>query len=226
MKRKVRIIEGISPRDEGQEKPILDEFLKMMSVPRDSISVDNRYEKEKLKNDFLYKLFRKGKNRYIHISAHGDGDSLVIGSNKGRIASEDVLKCQHITCQSTVRQKNLSKKSLDKKPLDGSLITLSACGNLLGNFAEALHKRGASAVIRPLNSIYFPESAMFVMLFYFILRSRLADGRRKKVEECIAEYIDTFQTAKIHYLNMGGTGTHRLDYWVNQNGRIAHNHLF
>lgn len=43
----------------------------------------------------------------------------------------------------------------------------------------------------------------------------------------IPEYIDVFQRTKAAYLNIGGTGTYRLDYWVRRKDYvIERNHLF
>lgn len=241
--RRLKIIEAI-PRSsgQGQEKGILDEFLQMEEesyrpLAYDSFSVDNRCKDDNLKENFLNLLFtsyKQPKNkkikkqiffsyRYIHISAHGNGDSIFVGSGRRvKINSDDI----HDYCDQ------------DKLPLRGALITLSACGSLLGRFAEALADCGANAVIRPLNTVGFQESAMFFILFYFMLSRRTGMLKRydedddakqsPKTSTRIAEYIDTYQRAKITYLNIGGTGTYRLDYWMrDKDGNTTErNHLF
>ena len=216
VKKRLRIVEAISKRgNPGQEKPILEEFLKMVGMKYESLAVDNRNKQDKLKQDFLEKLLFGGKDdryRYIHISAHGDGDSLCLGPEKDcEITSADVRTHNYSRCE---------------KPLAESLITVSACGSLLGGFPKALHQRGAIAVVRPLNEINFSESAMFIILFYFMLRQRhVLDEGKKSSDERIAEYVDVFQRTKMSYLNIGGTGTWRLDYWIRQGKKTMHEHL-
>ena len=219
MKRRLKIVEAIPlTGNPGQEKPILDEFLNMIGMKYDSLSVDNRFKQDNLRNDFLDKLLFERKDiryRYIHISAHGNGDSLCLGSEQD--------------CKITSDKVNTYKREPCKYPFSGSLITISACGSLLGRFAKALSNRGAVAVVRPSNEIDFPESAMFVILFYFMLGQRQIPERergKKTSAERISEYIDVFQRTKISYLNIGSTGTWRLDYWVRQNGTPVHEYLF
>lgn len=241
--KRLKIIEAI-PRSsgQGQEKGILEEFLQMEEesyrpLSYDLFSVDNRFKGDNLKENFLNLLFtpyeqakkkkpKKKKSysyRYIHISAHGDGDSISIGPGRCvQVNPNDI----HNYC------------GRDKLPLRGALITLSACGSLLGRFAEALAGCGANAVIRPLNTVGFQESAMFFILFYFMLSRRTGMLKRydedddakqsPKTSTRIAEYIDIYQRAKITYLNIGGTGTYRLDYWMrDKDGNTKErNHLF
>ena len=216
-KKQLKIIEAISTRgNPGQEKPILEEFLKMVELGYESLSVDNRKTGETLKKDFLDKLLfgkkRRG-YRYIHISAHGDGDSLIIGPEQDCYVTSDDVRSH--------------RRNDRKRPLDGSLITVSACGSLLGRFPTALCERGANAVIRPLSEVDFPESAMFTILFYFMLSRRDGLGEDELEEtERVAAYVDIFQRTKMSYLNMGGTGTWRMDYWIRQGKKIEHEHLF
>lgn len=223
LKRQLKIVEAIPKKgNPGQEKPILEEFLKMVDMRYESLAVDNRKTEENLKQDFLHKLFfgeKKTRYRYIHISAHGDvdGDSLIIGPKQ-----EDP-KQNCVVTSDDVRSHWIDRC---KRPLKGSLITLSACGNLVGGFAEALQERGANSVIRPLNEVNFSESAMFVILFYFMLGRHHGLDECKKTPRRIAEYVDIFQRTKMSYLNIGGTGTFRLDYWIRQGKKIEHGHLF
>ena len=165
---RLKILEAIPrTRNPGQDMPILEEFLKMEAVKYSSLRVDNRLAESGLKRDFLQKLLLKRyvsggrlhNHRHVHISAHGDGDALVLGlpERKAYLTAEDL-------CEYCDRHNSY---------LQGRLITLSACGSLLGGFAETLlDKCRTSAVIRPLSTVRFQESAMFFMLFYFILSQR------------------------------------------------------
>ena len=80
---------------------------------------------------------------------------------------------------------------------------------------------------------------MFFILFYFMLSRRTGmlkrtdeddDDRRqrRRTSPRIAEYIDIYQRTKMSYLNIGGTGTYRLDYWIkDKNGNTKeYDHLF
>lgn len=154
---RLKILEAI-PRtgNLGQEMPILTEFLKMEGVKYTPLSVLNTLARNGLKRDFLHKLFQRyrpsdGKlhhHRHVHISAHGDGDALVLGVREKRasLIAEDL--CEYCDKHDSY--------------LHDRLITLSACGSLLGSFAETLlDECRASVVIRPLNTVGFQESAMF-----------------------------------------------------------------
>ena len=82
---------------------------------------------------------------------------------------------------------------------------------------------------------------MFFMLFYFILSrhtgilkrndedddgKRIDDRKRIDTSIRIAEYIDIYQKTKMSYLNIGGTGTYRLDYWIRSKKGKEHAYLF
>ena len=55
---RLKIVEAIPKTGEaGQERPILEKFLKMRGVKYKSLSVKNTYRGENLKNDFLDHLF-------------------------------------------------------------------------------------------------------------------------------------------------------------------------
>ena len=76
----VRLIEAISEDDKGQDAVVNSEIMKMAGM---------QYKVKKIKESadpkkFLQKLF-KGRPRYIHISAHGNGDCLFIGQGKGHV---------------------------------------------------------------------------------------------------------------------------------------------
>ena len=250
---RLKILEAIpGTRNPGQEMPILKEFLNMETVKYSSLSVDNRLAGPGLKKDFLRKLFRRYRpsggrlhhHRHVHISAHGDGDALVLGVPEKRadLIAEDL--CEYCDKHNSY--------------LQDRLITLSACGSLLGSFAETLlDECRASVVIRPLSAVRFQESAMFFILFYFILSQRTISFectgdieefrilersddeaneaarniRRRDMEKLthvlIPEYIDVFQRTKAAYLNIGGTGAYKLDYWIRRGDNvIERNHLF
>ena len=136
--------------------------------------------------------------RYIHISAHGDGDSLDIG--RGEITAKKI-------------QKNPGS-------LKDQLITISACSRLSGRLVGAFLNKGASAVISPSAEIDFDESSIFTAIFYFALSKcpNLSDNSRKggddstRTPERLAQFIDTFQRAKQAYLGLGGAGAHCLEY--------------
>ena len=236
---RLKIIEAIPPNTgQGQERTVLTEFLQMKDesyrrLQCKSFAVDNRYKGENLKEHFFDHLFARYRirrrvskktppeyryYRYVHISAHGDGDSIFVGSDGDvQITSSDITDLHRGTF-----------------PLRGALITLSACGSLLGSFPKALADHGANAVIRPLDAVGYQESAMFFILFYFILSRRIGmlrindDEREIYTSDRIAEYIDIYQRAKMSHLNIGGTGTYRLDYWIrDRKGRQKeHVHLF
>ena len=77
-----------------------------------------------------------------------------------------------------------------------------------------MHKHTcATAIITPLASLDFDESALFAMMFYFTLLAPAGRRKKHKDAERLAQYIDSFNRTKAAYLNVGGTGAHRLDYW-------------
>lgn len=213
----LKVIEAIHKEaGPAQEKSILEPFLQMMELGYEPLSVDNRKTRATLKEDFLDKFLFEGERttpyKYIHIAAHGDGDHLLLGPELDcRVTSSDIH--EHRCGES-------------RKPLDGALITVSACGSLLGGLEKAFRARGASSVIRPLSKVEFDESAMFTMLFYFMLGQRHDDLHRLGKAKRIAAYVDLFQRTKMSYLNIGGTGTWRMDYWIDQGSRSEHEHVF
>ena len=135
--------------------------------------------------------------RYFHISAHGDGKNLY------------------------VKDKRIDPASLDCS-LKESFVTLSACATISADFVTRLRKSTrVSAVISPMASVGFGESALFAALFYFSLAqapklsaiSRLGDAEEAQLPGRLAQYIDAFQKSKHAYNHAGGTGAHRLFYW-------------
>ena len=162
------------------------------------------------KEDFL-RFLLKSQSRFIHISAHGGEDGISLEDRKKTTIDIDDIKgfCQ--------------KKRRVRDPLKHRFLTLSACGNISNNFVVQLNKvTSVTAVISPLTPVHFSESALFSTLFYFslarfpdlsLLSVDQTDDTETKTEGRIAQYIDSFQKAKIAYLTVGGTGAHRLDYW-------------
>ena len=99
----------------------------------------------------------------------------------------------------------------DPKPLRQKLISLSACGRVGGTFAKTLNNLGAAAVVRPLATVSFTESAVFFAMFYFSLLKQSPDERNTSSR--LAQYIDCFGRVNSSYRGIGGTGAFRLDYW-------------
>ena len=190
---KVRLIEAISKNDAGQEAVVNSEIMKMAGMEYEVKEINGPDAPEA----FLRALFT-GMPRYIHISAHGDGDSLDIG--QGEITAADIQEHQG--------------------SLKHQLITISACSRLSGCLVGAFLEKGASAVLSPTAEIDFDEAALFTALFYFGLSKcpKLSDNSRRGepastlTSARISQFIDTFQRAKQAYLGLGGTGAHCLEY--------------
>ena len=203
--RQIVLIEGISTSDEGQELPILREFFQMLGWDCDPREAYSHGSPKKNKAAFLKALLRS-RSRFIHVSAHGSGSDLTVdqeGEHEAAINLDDI--------------KNYLQKRKLRAPLDGRFITISACGDIAPSFALGLHQHaGATAVVTPLASLDFDESALFAMMFYFTLLA--PPGRKKKhnAGEHLSQYIDSFNRAKTAYLSVGGSGAHRLDYWWKQ----------
>ena len=190
---KVRLIEAISKKDVGQEAVISSEIMKMAGMKSEVKEVDG----PDARKAFFRALF-KGKPRYIHISAHGDGDSLTVGKEK--ITAADIQK--------------------HEGSLEHQLITISACSKLSGHLVGAFFEKEAAAVISPTAEIDFDEAALFSALFYFALSKcpKLSDNSRRGGRDStftsarVSQFIDTFQRAKQAYLGLGGAGAHYLEY--------------
>ncbi len=200
--KQITLIEGISEDDRGRDMPILREFFRMLGwncVVQDATGKRPQANKEK----FLDELLRT-QSRFIHVSAHGSGSDLTLdqgGVGPAEIKLSDIRSYRE-------------KKELPKHPLSERFLTISACGDIAPSFALGLHQHaGATAVISPLASLDFHESALFAMMFYF---TPLTPSNRKeshKTSERISQYIDSFNRTKVAYLSVGGSGAHRLDYW-------------
>ena len=199
-KKMMTVIEGIPPHDRGQDAPIVSELLKMAGLECRRRDVEGASRKKE-KKSFLDAL--ECESRWIHISSHGTGRSLVVGEHETEISREDLKR--HFEGKSS--------------PLRDQLITLSACGSVAGKFATCLGKLGAVSVVRPLARVGFDEAAVFSVLLYFTLAKK---PRRAKTDELIAQHIDCFKSASASYRMVGGTGAFRLDYWW----RGKHGYLF
>ena len=200
--REIVLIEGISVDDEGQEMPILREFFGMLKwecKPRKAHGLASAKENRAAFLDALLQT----KSRFVHISAHGSGRDLTVDQDAPH---ETDIELRHI--ESFRQAKGL------RAPLSGRFVTISACGDIDPSFALGLHKHaGATAVITPLASLDFDESALFAMMFYFTLLAPAGRRKNHKDAERLAQYIDSFNRTKAAYLKVGGTGAHRLDYW-------------
>lgn len=215
--RSIQIIEGISPKENGQDARLLGEFLTMAGW---DFSISKAYRKTKnSKRAFLDALFEES-SRFLHISSHGSRTGLYLEDPRNtKIRIRDI-------------QGYLNKEKLGTKPLAHRFITLSACGHISGDFVRSLHDvTGVTAVISPLAPLEFSESALFSTMFYFALAQapKLSRISRRKVDSTdvktagrLAQYIDAYQKTKFAYLELGGTGAHRLDYWW-ENERVVLN---
>ena len=164
--------------------------------------IDFDHEKKRCKSADEVKEALDGKARYYHISAHGDGETLSTG------------------------RKDIDVRSFDRC-LCGSFVTLSACANMSADVITRLHESTkVSAVISPMTSVDYGESALFATLFYFMLAqapklsriSRSGGNSKTRFDERLAQYIDAFQKSKFAYAHVGGTGAHHLFYWYRGKG--------
>jgi len=207
MRPSVRLIETISPK-EGQDAIVLSELLKMAGWASSRHEITGKTKKQQ-KEWFLNKLLL-GKDRFIHISAHGSADGgLIVGDKSVEVSGKDIAEY----CKA---------KTSDSKPLKGRFVTLSACGEISGRLPLDLNEAaGVTGVISPLVEVGFAETAVFMVLFYFALAkypklsdfSSSSDKAQTRTSRRIAHYIDSFQKAKLAYLGIGGTGAFRLNYW-------------
>lgn len=182
--------------------PILREFFRMLGWKCDDQDAAGK-EPQANKKEFLSALLRT-QSRFVHVSAHGSGSDLTLdqdGQGEADIKLSDIQ---------TYREKN----KLPNDTLSGRFITISACGDIAPSFALGLHQHaGATAVISPLASLGFHESALFAMMFYFTLFTPSDRREGHRTSERISQYIDSFNRTKAAYLSVGGSGAHRLDYW-------------
>ena len=156
--RSLRIIEGISPNENGRDAPMLKEFLKMTDWDYEICNVfrsSKSSKKSSNKRKFL-KNFLERKDRFIHISAHGIDDGLSLGdTNETNITIDDI---------------KAHTKKTKKRILEHKFITLSVCGKISNGFTVRLHETtSVTAVVSPLSPVSFAESALFSVLFYFSL---------------------------------------------------------
>ena len=200
MKRSVTIIEGIPKgTKEGREIRILDEFFNKMIEFKSKCKL----RQCETKSDFV-KALRESDSRFLHISAHSNGERLVIGRKEIFVEAADLKVCK----------------------LKNRFLTISACGHISTKFVQQLHSETkVTAVILPMATVGFAESALFTSIFYFTLArarglsqlSEVADSDETDTSFRLAQYIDAFQRAKIAYLGTGGNGAHRLFYWYERN---------
>ena len=196
------LIEGVPHNDRGQEKPILDEFFRMLGWKCNPRPAHGLASPSKNKTAFL-KALLETRSRFVHVSAHGSGGDLTVDQEAPHQADIELRDI-----------KEYCKKNGLRAPLSRRFVTISACGDIAPSFALGLHEHaGATAVITPLASLGFGESALFAMMFYFTLLAPVGRGKKHNSAERLAQYIDSFNRTKTAYLNVGGTGAHRLDYW-------------
>ena len=211
LKTSLRIIEGIRSGTKGQDARMIGEFLKMAKWPCEIKKVTKPPKPPKDNKEVFLRYFLRSKNRFIHISAHGGKDSLSLEDRcKTNITVDDI-------------QRFCEKNSVSSESLKHRFVTMSACGHISNSFAIKLNEiTSVTAVVSPLTPIHYSESALFSTMFYFSLArfphlSRHSmdktDETETKTSGRIAQYIDSFQMAKLAYLTIGGTGAHRLDYW-------------
>ena len=208
LERSIRIIEGISPKCNGQDSKLLGEFLTMAEW---DYAVSKTYRKSKSNRRLFLNALLKTPDRFIHISGHGGENGLHLEDpNETTITIKDVGRY-------------ITKNKLGKRPLEDRFITLSACGHVSGRFVKNLHNvTKVTAIVSPLAPLTFSESALFSAMFYFSLGQapKLSAHSRRRLDSSemrtagrLAQYIDAYQKTKISYLGLGGTGAHRLDYW-------------
>lgn len=182
--------------------PILSEFFRMLGWKCDPREAHGLASAKENRAAFLEALLQT-KSRFVHVSAHGSGSDLTVDQDA---PNEADIELRHI--------KDFRQAKRLRAPLSGRFVTISACGDIAPSFALGLHKHaGATAVITPLASLDFDESALFAMMFYFTLLAPVGRNEKHKDTERLAQYIDSFNRTKVAYLNVGGTGAHRLDYW-------------
>lgn len=204
----LRIIEGIHSAKRGQDARMIGEFLKMAEW---KCHIKDLTRKSDNPKEVFLRFMLKTKSRFLHISAHGGEAGISLEDPKKTKLDIDDFKefCR--------------RKGMEREPLKHRFVTLSACGHISNNFVVKLNKvTSVTAVISPLTPIHFSESALFSTLFYFslarfpnlsLLSVDQTDDTETKTEGRIAQYIDSFQKAKVACLTVGGAGAHRLDYW-------------
>ena len=183
---------------------MLGEFLKMAGRQPNVCKV-YKFRKDE-KRQFLSALLNS-KHRFLHISAHGDRTGFLLqDKNETEITAADIQDyCgKHVS------------RTRPYTPLHKKFVTISSCGHVSAEFVMKLHEStGVTAVISALAPIGFSDSALFSSLFYFSLFSYLYTKQPKKLSERVALYVDAYQRTKLAYLGIGGSGSHRLDYWWN-----------
>jgi hypothetical protein len=128
--------------DEGL---ILDEFLSMTQPDR--IETKRITGKTQLLNILEDDKFLKAFG-CIHLSGHGDSESCTFELAKGSVCPDE----------------------FPEGCFEGKTITFSACSLGRKDFMDQfLEQTGATAAIAPVNEVEFVESAMFYVLFYYLV---------------------------------------------------------
>jgi hypothetical protein len=196
---KVKIIESILDGDVGQDGIALGEFLRMGPLGGVQPTFVGGSAK---RSDFLDAILTSTE-RYLHISAHGGQDAIYIHGER-----ETPVTTEHVSDY-------IASLSIRGMPLRGCFVTLSACGHIGGGFAKDFGEvTGATAVLAPLTTVQFAENFAFFSLFYFALGNHPKAAAKADNGDRLAQYLDTFQRAKVAYLMLGGSGAFRLDYWI------------
>jgi len=198
LKRSVRIIETILSGDLGQDVKILPELIKMVGFQVNQIVVDGKTSRESFIEDLI-----DGRERYIHVSAHGDNDGFYIhGQRQTHVSVEHISK--QIRDYSDTR----------RKPLRGRFLTVSACGDPSFSFwKDFFDCTEVCAVVAPMGEVDFEESAIFYASFYFALLRHPYSNKKQSTPQRLTSFIDTFQRTKGAYLSLGGNGGYRLCFW-------------
>jgi hypothetical protein len=144
----VFIIESLSPDDEGNgrfEGSIVANFLRLHGKSPKYRYVRTREEFEK-----ALTAFRRSDYRYLHISAHGDPEGMVL-TNQEEIDFDDMAV--------------LMKPSLRDRRL-----FLSACSMVHDDFAEeVISQTGCYSVVGPTTDIFFRDAAVFWIAAYHLI---------------------------------------------------------
>ena len=201
---KLAVLEGISSTDFGQDAKILKPFAKMLGWDCIARKCNRRGSARENKDVFLQTLFNT-KAVFLHLSAHGAAGAIYLDSESDQEAAVSIADIQDFGRRA---------ETAEQDPPAHRFITMSTCGNIDSSFSLGLHETvNAVATIAPIGKIDFSESILFATMFYFTLLPRIDQIKKEAHEEILAQYVDSFNRTKTAYLNIGGTGAHRLEYW-------------
>ncbi|MCW2096357.1 UNVERIFIED_ORG: hypothetical protein M2382_002895 [Enterobacter sp. BIGb0239] len=148
LKPQVFIIESLDPDDEGNgrmEGIVLANILRM-----DNKSPEYRYVRNKKQLEIALKEFEKTNFRYLHISAHGNNEELVL-TDDTRIRFPDLATI-------------LKPYSYHRR------MFISACCMVNEQLAAALfNKCELYSVIGPMDKVGFSEAALFWSTYYHLM---------------------------------------------------------